>query len=68
MTTELTNELHEGDPVRIMKGAHAGKIGTVRITGHLYDNGAAICIVEVVDELLYFQDEIERVESEVGNG
>jgi KOW motif len=65
MTTEITNELRQGDRVRITKGKYEGKIGEVETIGRAPD-GTPLYLIAVL--LVYKGDEIERVESEVGNG
>ena len=71
MTTN--NELHEGDTVRAKRGKYRGRTGTLEHIGH--STGLLIDVVplyivriEHAGPLVYERDEIERVESEAGNG
>ena len=65
MTTNTTNELHEGDRVRIKKGMHTGEIGEIQTSGHAPD-GTPIYLITILR--VYKGDEIERVTPEESRG
>ena len=64
-------ELHERDLVRVKKGKgrkHGGKIGPIERTDHLSDSVPLYFVKLDAGTFVFLRDEIERVESEVGNG
>ncbi len=69
MTTEQTIELREGDRVRVLRGQHWNKIGTIEHIGHSTEIPLYLVKLDAFGRTLVFlRDELERVESEVHNG